>query len=240
VWLEEQIMRVLKKAHGVNRKDAKLELRCVSTDIIEDFVYRHHGKMFGDDIPLHLSERIRQAARRLVGIPGRSGKEWQAIALDAVPGAEGPMENRYVRRTYAPDRGNILLGLVRADPFQHQSMKELTPEEAGLVKPTMEEGVVRVGDRILKDLPEWEGQYWWDETGKIRPASDTRRPRSNLHVPQRQGTTGDQLLDGKWAREQSLKLERSKKKEAGWANLLRQNRQTIDLLAKQRNEEFGL
>ena len=233
-------MKVLKKTHRVNRKDGKLIFRYVSTDRIENFVYRHHGRMFGDDIPLHLSERIRQAARRLVGIPGRSGKEWQAIALDAIPGAKGALENRYVRRTYAPERGNILLGLVKADPFQHPGMRELSPEDAGLAETTMEEGIVRVGDRILRDLPEWQGQYWWDESGKIRPASDTRRSRRHLHLPQRQGMTGDQLLDGKWAWEQSLKLQRLKKNETGWANLLRQNRQIIDILTKQRNKEFGL
>jgi hypothetical protein len=233
-------MHVLKRTHRANRKDKVLMFRCISTDSIEKYTYRHRGGMFRGDIPLHLTERIRQAARRLVGIPGRSGKEWQAIALEAVPEAKGKLENRWTRRVYAPDRGNIMLGLVKADPFQHEGMKELTPEEAGLKEEVTEEGVINIAGHILRDLPEWKGRYWWDESGKIRPASDTRRPGRHQLVLQQQRMTGDALLDGEWAQTQALKLQRSKNKEAAWANLLRQNQKTIDMLTSQRNKAFGL
>jgi hypothetical protein len=240
LWLEKQIMHVLKRTHRANRKDEVLMFRCISTDSIEKYTYRHRGGMFRGDIPLHLTERIRQAARRLVGIPGRSGKEWQAIALEAVPEAKGKLENRWTRRVYAPDRGNIMLGLVKADPFQHEGMKELTPEEAGLKEQVTEEGVINIAGHALRDLPEWKGRYWWDESGKIRPASDTRRPGRHQLVLQQQRMTGDALLDGEWAQTQALKLQRSKNKEAAWANLLRQNQKTIDMLTSQRNKAFGL
>jgi hypothetical protein len=47
-----------------------------------------------------------------------------------------------------------MLGLVKADPFQRESMTELTPEETGLKEEVTEEGVVKIAGQTLRELLE--------------------------------------------------------------------------------------
>jgi hypothetical protein len=225
--LEAKIMKVLKNTHHVRKKREKIRFRAISTDSIEGYVLRRRGGMFREDLPLHLRERIRQAARRLVGIPGRSGSEWQVIALEKV-------EGRWVRQIYAPGRGNIMLGLVKADPSR-MDMKEISLSEAGLEN-SEETKTQVINGHVLKEPPEWESKYWWDAAGKVRPSSDTRRPQRGQSQP----VPRDKILDGTWAQTQRLSLRRSKHKAKGWTELLRQNQRTIDHLTAQRNKDYGL
>lgn len=226
--LEAKIMKVLKNTHQVRKKREKIRFRVISTDSIEEYVLRRRGEMFKGDLPLHLTERIRQAARRLVGIPGRSGNEWQVIALEKV-------EGKWVRRNYAPDRGKIMLGLVRADNSR-TNVKEISLSEARLERSEEKETHV-VNGHVLKEPAEWEGKYWWDAAGKVRPSSDTRRPQQGGQI---QPVPREKILDGTWAKAQRLSLRRSNYKGTGWTELLRQNQKTIDLLTAQRNKDYGL
>jgi hypothetical protein len=239
-WLEKMIMKVLATTHRVKlKKVSKPKFRCISTDTIENYVLRHRGNMFKKDLPLHLRERIRQAARRLVGIPGRSGDVWQVVALERNSDAEVKGNKKWVRRLYAPDRGKIILGLVEADVFR-KDMKELSPVEAGLESKSLEQEMSerKIDGRILQDVPQWAGRFWWDDSGRIRPAKDRRRTRYSGIIGRR--STGDDLLGTKWAEKQSLNLKHVKFKGAGWSDLLRQNKDVIDALTAQRNKDFGL
>jgi hypothetical protein len=222
------IMKVLKKTHRVKQsKDGKIKFRCISTDSIEKYILKHRGRMFRGDIPLHLTERIRQAARRLVAIPGRSGTAWQAIALEP----SKVDRDKWVQRVFAPDRGEIMLGLGRADACLGD-MNVST--DARVEKDMMQEkeNHTMVDERVLKDVPEWEGRYWMDESGKVRPATDKREPLYER-------MSKDQL-HGKWERGHQSSVGRSKAKRNGWSEIVRQNKATIDMLSAQRNKEFGL
>ena len=241
-WLEKMIMKVLGKTHRVHLKNVgkkKKKFRCISTDAIEEYILRHRGRMFRKDLPLHLRERIRQAARRLVGIPGRSGKLWQVIALERNTNPEVEGGKKWIRLLYAPDRGKIILGLEEADVFR-KDMKELSLAEAGLESKSLEQEMSdrKIDGRILRDVPQWAGRYWWDNAGRIRQADQRRRTRHSGIIAQR--NAGDDLLGTKWAENQRFNLQSVKFKGTGWTDLLRQNKKVVDILTAQRNKDFGL
>ena len=237
-WLEGRIMRVLYQTHRIN--SGKFRFRSISTDGIEDYILRHRGKVFGNDLPLNLRERIRQAARRLIGIPGRSGKDWQVVALQKNTNPEVENGEKWIRSSYPPDQGNIVLGLVKVE-VSKRVMKELSLAEAkGEIK-SIEQQIAerKIYGKVLQDVPEWKGRFWWDETGKIRPIEDTRRKRYPGIIEKRRW--GDDLLGTKWAAtKQRLNLYNRKSKGSGWSELLRQNQNVVDALTAQRNKDFGL
>jgi hypothetical protein len=223
------IMKVLINTHQVKQsKDGKIKFRCISTDSIEKDIVRSRDRTFRDDTPpRHLTERIRQAARRLVAIPGRSGTAWQAIALEP----SKVDKDKWVQRGFAPDRGEIILGLATADAC----LRDMNVSTYARVEKDMKqekENHTMVDERALKDVPEWEGRYWMDESGKVRPASDKSRPWYER-------MSKDQL-DGKWEGRQQSSVGRSKVKRNGWREIIRQNKATVDKLSAQRNKEFGL
>ena len=237
-WLESRIMKVLLNTHRVRSK--KFRFRSISTDSIEDYILRHRGGMFKTDLPLHLRERIRQAARRLVAIPGRSGKVWQVIALEKNTNPEVEGGKKWARMLHPPDRGKIILGLVKADVVR-KDMKEVSLAEAEGEPNTIEQEMAerKINGRVLQDVPEWEGRFWWDEAGKLRPAEDRRRSRYSGIIAHRE-SMGDDLLGTKWAEKQRLHLYNMKLKGKGWTDLLRRNKKIIDVLTAQRNKDFGL
>jgi len=199
--------------------------------------------MFKTDLPLHLTERIRQAARRLVGIPGRSGKVWQVVSLEknTVKG-----DKKWIRRSYAPDRGKIILGLVPADEFR-KDMKELSLAEAGLEEESTSKSLEKqeilsrkIDGRILQDVPQWTGRFFLDDAGRVRPITERDRRRTRYLMAERNSSMGDDLLGTKWAEKQRLKLRDVKFKRSGWTDLLRQNKRAVDMLTAQRNKDFGL
>lgn len=246
LWLEKKIMEYLKKTHEVEKEQEKLKFHVVPSDTIEDYIMKDRDQMFRDHIPRHLTERIRQAARRLVGIPGRSGDQWQVIALEEIPDNESEAGKTWVRRVYAPDRGQIMLGLVRADNFR-LDIKELTPEEAGLSGESTDHNTKerKINGVVVKDLPEWGGRWWLDDAGKIHPITDTRRARRDRGVPQQNApqqfaSGGRTLLGGKWAENQRIKLQQHLTRSPGWSDLLSQNKKTIDILTYRRNKDLGL
>jgi hypothetical protein len=238
-WLETKIMKVLMKTHRVRSKK-KIWFRSISTDSIEEYILRHRGGVFKADLPLHLRERIRQAARRLVAIPGRSGNAWQAIAFEKNTNPEVEGGKKWIRMLYPPDRGNIMLGLVKADDFR-RDMKELSLAEAKGESKTIEQEMAgrKINGRVLQDIPEWEGRYWWDEAGKVRPMDHKRRSTYSGILEHRE-SKGDDLLGTKWAEKQRLNLYNTKFKRTGWTDLLQQNKKVIDALTAQRNKDFGL
>ena len=241
LWLEQKIMEVLKKAHEVEREQETLTFQVTLSDTIDDYIMRHRGGMFRGDIPLHLTERIRQAARRLVGIPGRSGDKWQAIALEEIPDKESKEGKTWVRRRYAPDRGQIMLGLIRAEAIG-TDVKELTADEGGLYTDSADDKLKerKINGVVLKEPPEWGGRWWLDAAGKIHPVTDTRRAGRNRIISQQDVPRGRTLLDGEWAATQSIKLKQHRKRGIGWSDLLNQNKEAIDTLTSQRNKAIGL
>jgi hypothetical protein len=235
-WLEGKIMEVLKKIHRV--KSGKLLFRCISTDGIVEYVLRHRGKVFRGDIPLHLHERVRQAARRLVAIPGRSGNQWQVVAYekDLNPEVRGPP--KLIRLRYASDRGNIFLGLVKADDSQQHQTAVMTADSGQTKSSEQEIEGHKIEGRVLQDAPEWNGRYYWDEAGKLRPNDGRRRLRHTGLIATR--VKGDDLLGTKWAEKQKIDLKGIKFRSAGWTDLLRRNKKAVDALAAQWNKDFGL
>jgi hypothetical protein len=218
----------------------------IPSDTIEEYILKNQDHMFRSNIPRHITERIRQAARRLVGIPGRSGDQWLAIALEEIPDKESEDGKIWVRRVHAPDRGQIMLGLVRADKFK-LDIQELTLEEAGLSGESSDNNAKerQIHGVVLKDLPEWGGRWWLDQAGKIHPVTDTRRARRDRGFSQqnaREETTpsGRTLLGGKWAEKQRIKLQQHLTRSPGWSDLLNQNKKTIDTLTYRRNKDLGL
>lgn len=232
LWLEEKIMQALKEIHGVEKDQEQLKFGVVlvSTESMEDYVIKHRDGMFGGEIPRHLTERIRQAARRLVGIPGRGGDTWQAIALEEIPDEEIEGEKKWVRRRYAPDRGQFMLGLMRKET-ETMEITEFSSEEQGLRK---------INGVLLKEPPEWGERWWWDDAGKIRPATDTRRARRALTVPQEDALDTDILLKGQWAEKQRVRQRQKSKKSKGWSALLSENKEIIEALTAQRIKELSL
>jgi hypothetical protein len=187
-------MQALKEIHGVKKEeeDLKFGIVFVSTDRIEDYVMKHQGEMFGGTIPRHLTERIRQAARRLVGIPDRGGDTWQVIALEEIQDEESGGEMKWVRRRYAPDRGSFTLGLMRKGT----------------------------------------------ETMEITEVS--KCAQQDTTIPHEDILDGEILLNGRWAEKQRATLRQQRKKKKGWSDLLSQNKETIEALTAQRNNELGL
>ena len=218
-----------------------LKYRVVSTDKIQEYIMRHHGNHFQKGMPLMFTERIRQAARRLVALPERSekvGKGWQAVAItkrsDAKPG-----EDKWVQIPLAPDRGNIMLRLIK-----HQ--KEEKKDEAKKMVTVAEKIQTHlnrprtINGRELVNLPEWKGKYSFDEAGRIwGMRRKTREGRDGLVV---QGQE-DGRLGGSWAQIQQTKLQKKQMsgvRSAGWQDLLTQNKEIIDILTKERNAIIGV
>ena len=214
-------MKVLLQTHRA--RSGKLQFRVVSTDSLEKYILRHRGRAFRKDSPLHLTERIRQAARRLVGIPRRSGKEWKVVALERSENSQLQGSKKWIRREYAPDRGKILLGLVKANAI----VNELASAEE--VKENSNENKPKINGRMLQDIPQWEGRFWWDATGRVRTGRNRRRIAYS-------GITADDCL----GTEKYLSGLPRKRFKGGWTDLLRQNQDTIDVLSARRNKEFGL
>ena len=223
-WLESKIMKLLKNTHRVYRKNQKIQFRVISTDSIEKYILQHRGRAFRADLPSHFTERIRQAVRRLVGIPGRSGERWQVIAFERNTNPEAEGHQKWIRIPYAPDRGRILVGLIRREPGF-----ALTQEATSVEKQWTDR---KINGRRLQDRPEWKGRFWMDEAGKVRPASDTRRPRFSVL---------GHSSDPKWVNEQSILAKLPyMKKGAGWASLLGRNKDIVKSLTAQLNKDFGL
>jgi hypothetical protein len=187
-------MQALKEIHGVEKEeqDLKFGIVFVSTERIEEYVMKHQDGMFGGTIPRLLTERIRQAARRLVGIPDRGGDTWQVIALEEIQDEESGGEMKWVRRRYAPDRGSFTLGLMRKGT----------------------------------------------ETMEITEVS--KCAQQDTTIPHEDILDGEILLNGRWAEKQRATLRQQRKKKKGWSDLLSQNKETIEALTAQRNNELGL
>ena len=212
--------------------------REVSTDKIQEYIMRHHGKHFQKGMPLMFTERIRQAARRLIALPERSekvGKGWQAIAitkrLDAKPG-----EDKWVQIPLAPDRGNIMLRLIKPQREEKKDSAAATTEriQTHLNRPRT------INGKELVDPPEWNGRYWFDEAGRIWGIRKKTGEGRNGWVVQGQE---DGRLGGSWAQVQRAKLEKrqlSGMRSAGWQDLLTQNKGIIDILTKERNTILGV
>jgi hypothetical protein len=235
-------MEVLKRTHGVEKEQERLDLRVVPSDTIEKDVVRTWEGSFKGRIQWHLTERIRQAARRLVGIPGRGGDKWQVIALEEAPDEKSEDGKTWVRRVYAPARGQIMLGLVRAGETLGTDIKEPTPEEAGLENDSDDNNTKerKINGIVLKEPPEWGGRWWLDDAGKVHQATDTKRPQRDRTVWQQDTAGTSTLLGGKWADNQRTKLRRHPKKATGWSNLLSENKKTIDTLASERIKQLRL
>ena len=224
-------MQALKEIHGIEKHQDQLKFGVVlvSTERIEDYVLKHRDGMFGKEIPRHLTERIRQAARRLVGIPGRRGDTWQAIALEEIPDEESEGEKKWVRRKHAPDRGQFMLGLMRKDT-ETIPITESSSEEQGLRK---------INGVLLKEPPAWGERWWWDDAGKIRPATDTRRAQRALTVPHEDAVDTYILLNTQRVEKQRARQRQHSKKSKGWSALLSENHETIEALTAQRMKEIG-
>lgn len=209
-WLESQILKVLKRTHRCSG-GRRLRFRVISTDSLENYILRHRGRSFRRDLPLHLTERIRQAARRLVGIPGRAGTEWKVIALEKNEGPGFGDDKIWIRRDYAPDRGDIMLGLVKADEGEMET-KESSDAETNREKHSTRR---TVNGHMLQTVPEWEGRYSWDPAGRLRATSATRTVRTQ-------------------------RTEKQQVRPQGWEYLLKRNEKTIEMLTARRHKEFGL
>jgi len=241
LWLERKIMEILKTDHGVDKEEEISGFQVVSSDTIEEHVFRAQEKMFTHGKPLHLTERIRQAARRLVGIPGRGGDQWQAVALEEITDEESEEGKTWVRRVYAPARGQIMLGLAKAESFG-MDFKELTLDEAGLEGDAADNHTDerKINGVVLKEPPEWGGNWRLDDAGRVRQVTDTKPAPTARVVSREAAPGGEDLLGGKWAKTQRTKLQRHLEKGVGWSKLLKQNQDIIDTLASERDKELGL
>ena len=223
-----------------------MKFRWISTDSIENYVLRHHGVAFRlRDRPLLLTERIRQAARRLVAIPGRAGKTWQAIALEENTNQkEVKAGKKWVRRIYAPNRGNIMLGLVKADTsLVRENMTEVEDFDAPNKKTSSlaQEMLVRkIDGRVLQNVPEWKGRFWLDDSGRIRSSWDKRRPLLGRIVTRRQGEQTVDPLDATTAKIHRWESATKAIKGSSWKSLLAENKNVIDQLTSKRIRTFGL
>src|SRR5271167_2196389 len=105
---------------------------------------------------------------------------------------------------YAPNRGNVVLGLVKADTsLIRENMKEVEIFDAPKKKAPLlaQEMVVCIIDgRILQNLPEWQGRYWLDDSGRIRSSWDKRRPQYGRIVTWRPGEHAVDPLDATTAK----------------------------------------
>ena len=211
--------------------------REISTDKIQEYIMRHHGKHFQKGMPLMFTERIRQAARRLIALPERSekvGKGWHAVAItkrsDAKPG-----EDKWVQIPLAPDRGNIMLRLIK---YQGDEKKDLAADSTEKIQSHLNRPRT-INGKELVDLPEWNGRYWFDEAGRIWGIKRKTGEGRNGWVVQGQE---EGRLGGSWAQVQHAKLEKkqlSGMRSAGWQDLLTQNKEIIDILTKERNVIIG-
>ena len=237
-------MQALEETHSAGKDSMKVQW--ISTDSIEKYVIRNRGKAFRlPDRPLYLTERIRQAARRLVAIPGRGGKTWQAIALEENTNKkEVKAGKEWVRRIYAPNRGNIVLGLVKADTsLIRENMMEVESFDVPKKKAPLlaqEMAVRKIDGRILQNLPEWNGRFWLDDSGRIRSSWDKRRPRYGRIVTQRPGEHAVDPLDATTAKTHRREFTTKASKGNSWNDLLAQNKNVIDRLTSQRIRTFGL
>jgi hypothetical protein len=235
-------MEVLKRTHGVEKEQERLDLRVINSDTIEKDVVRTLEGSFRGRIQWHLTERIRQAARRLVGIPGRGGDKWQVISLDEILDEKCEDGKTWMRRVYAPARGQIMLGLLPAGETLGTDIKEPTPEEEGLEHESDDDSTKerKINGIVLKEPPEWGGRWWLDDAGKVHQATNTKRPQRDPTVWQQDTAGTSTLLGGKWAENQRTKLRQRLKKATGWSNLLSENKKTIDTLASERIKQLGL
>lgn len=103
-----------------------------------------------------------------------------------------------------------------------------------------EQGLRKINGVLLKEPPEWGERWWWDDAGKIRPATDTRRARRALTVPQEDALDTDILLKGQWAEKQRVRQRQKSKKSKGWSALLSENKEIIEALTAQRIKELSL
>jgi len=247
LWLERKVVKVLSKAYQVYRKKKpSFVFRVVPSDSIEDYIVRRAGR-FQKCRPLHLTERVRRAARRLVGIPGRSGKRYQVVAFTKSkdPNAKGPQ--KFLLRLYAPDRGNILLGL--------RKMKDYKVERATILA---EQNVLQkeVIGRRLQDAPGWKRKWYWDRSGRIRPSSDQRAKWEFNETDATTGLAGDPFLTTDWKKKEIEAREKTRMElrryyrdlqpplvgtpRPSWKHLLESNKPEIDRLAKQMWRDLGI
>jgi hypothetical protein len=249
-WLERKIMQVLYETHRIDQATKKvveggsLQPGEVSTDMIQDFIMRHHGKHFQKGMPLMFTERIRQAARRLVALPERSkkvGKGWQAIAITKYSKAK-PGKDKWVQIPLAPDRGNIMLRLIK-------HLKEEKTEMDPVAVSTMSMERIRthlqrrqtINGKELVDRRQWKGKYWFDEAGRIRRKAEkkSKQKAGNLVF---QGSY-DGRLGGLWSERQRAELEEKRiigRSAGGWEDLIKQNMHVIDILTEERNKIIGV
>jgi hypothetical protein len=245
-WLERVIMRVWWKGYQIDSgsrqlEDGTLQHREISTDQVQAYIMKHHGKHFQHGMPLMFMERIRAAARRLVALPERSkkvGKGWQAIAITERT-TPNPGEDKWEQIPLAPDRGNIMLRLIK---HQKESKNEEPVKVSAAVVQRIRAHLVRrktINGKELVDLPEWQGKYWFDEAGRIHGIQQKERlKKGHALVVHEEGR-----LDGVWTEIQRAKLEkrrRNRMASPGWTDLLNQNQDIIDQLTKERNAILGL
>jgi len=242
-WLEHKIIKFLYRRKKRNKDSA------FSTDIIEAVIRRDKEGMWGVAEPRHLIERIRQAARRLVGIPGRSGEKWRVLAMEQVSG--GDTENPVWKQLrFAPDRGPIFLRLVKADDPQ---IDVEFSEEVNESTPRVNESDQGFRRNAMKELPEWKGRFWLDVSGRLRSlAVEERRRAARLHALEAKRKEREEIkkraperrLAGPFysmqGRHRQRDWEYMKARKVKWAKLLEENKDTIDILAAERNKEFGL
>lgn len=223
-WLERLVIEVLEMDYTSNMGN-KIRFQSVSTNTVEKYLFQHYAKAFKHP-PLHLTERIRQAARRLVGIPGLSGKKWRVVALEPSSEPEVDGVTKWIRRDVAPDRGNILLDLIEADQASELITPAAEPREGKSLGAGINPFRRKIDGQVLVDRLEWQGRYRLDDAGQVRP------------IKEKGGPIGDDLLENRPFRDHGLLENRFKKR--GWERLLKQNKKVIDILMVERNKEFGL
>ena len=236
-------MEFLKKSYVLGK--GKTRFQWISTDSIEGYITQNPMPAFRlPATPLYLAERIRQAARRLVAIPGRGGDKWQVIALEENRNEkEVDAGKKWVRRIYAPDRGNIILGLVKVDAsLLRDDMREVTsfdePNEK-VPSPAQEVAELKIDEQVLENIPEWKGRFWLDEAGRIRSSRD-KRPECNKLVTPSQGQDVADPVDLKTIKRQKGEFKPRRFAGKSWKDLLTENKKVVDELTLQRIKSFGL
>jgi hypothetical protein len=192
--------------------------RIVSTDNIEKYIIAQRGWTEARDFPDHFTERVRQAARRLVAIPYLSGEDWQVIAFNEIKDEENEGKSKWVQRKFAPERGVIFLSLVK---LFEKNVKELEP---GPAEPTPVD--YKVHGVELTDKPEWNGRYYVDPSGSVHPIVQFWNERKIDTAEQRHA-----VID------RSLPFTR---RPDIWDRLLKEQRKKVEAIMAQRVKDYGL
>ena len=137
-----------------------------------------------------------------------------------------------------------MLGLVKADTsLIQENMMEVKSFDAPKKKAPLlaqEMAVRKIDGRILQNLPEWNGRFWLDDSGRIRSSWDKRRPRYGRIVTQRPGEHAVDPLDATTAKRHRWEFTTKASKGNSWKDLLAQNKSVVDRLTSQRIRTFGL